>query len=362
MQTIRVAFRLDSGADIGFGHAKRCILLADAFAAAGCEVRFVCATAAGSYFNLDEGRRHEVIWIDRKASAKTGSSPGFVDARQTCQALTAAGFAPDIIVVDHYELDAEWEQEVGSLARKVVALEDYPKRLHAADFIIAYSRNLVREPIFTPGKPVTFLDGPRHLLVADDYPRAQPVRMRDSALDLLVFFGSSDPTREIQKLLACCDDLAGNDRNLLRGMHVVIGACNPETDSIRQAIARLPFCRLSVQLPSLSAALGEADLFLTAGGQSMIEAVAMAKPTIVTGTARNQIELCRELGEVPLMRYLGTHDHVTGPQMMQAIRDMPPFFNDRILPALADQPFATGGPARIAAAILASIRPFATLA
>jgi hypothetical protein len=48
--------------------------------------------------------------------------------------------------------------------------------------------------------------------------------------------------------------------------------------------------------------------------------------------------------------------------MMHAIRDMSRFFNDRILPAMAAQPFATGGPARIAAAILASIRPCATLA
>lgn len=359
MQKVRVAFRLDSGVDAGFGHAKRCIVLADAFAAAGCEVRFVCATSTDSLFNLAECSRHEVIWIDRPAYRDPATSPALADARQTCRALSAAGFVPDIAVMDHYGLDAEWEQEVGLVAKKVVVLEDYPERLHAADFIIAFSRKLVRQPIALSGGPTTFLDGPQHLLLAPDYPVTQPVRMRDSALDLLLFFGSSDPTGEIGKFLACCTDRDCSGQDLLRTVHIVIGACHPGIDAIRQMTARLPFCRLSVQLPSLSAALAEADVVLTAGGQSMIEAAAMAKPTIAIATARNQVELCQELGELPLIRYLGPHNLVTGSQMMQAIREMPQFFNDRILPVRSARPFEMHGPERIVAAILASIRPCA---
>ena len=64
-------------------------------------------------------------------------------------------------------------------------------------------------------------------------------------------------------------------------------------------------------LPSLEPLMREADLVLTAGGNSMVEALALRKPCIVTVTGDNQALVVGELDAEGVIRSLGVHATVT---------------------------------------------------
>jgi spore coat polysaccharide biosynthesis predicted glycosyltransferase SpsG len=107
-----------------------------------------------------------------------------------------------------------------------------------------------------------------------------------------------------------------------------------------------------VQLPSLAGPLAAANVVVTSGGNSMIEAVAMGKPTLVIGTARNQLDLCREFARAPYILFAGEHGDVTGEAIVAALDVLPDRFNREIRPALVAHPVDTNGARRVAAEVL----------
>ncbi len=99
-------FRVDASPSIGSGHVRRCLVLAEALAADGWSVAFACC--AGTKEALPSlargGFAYRVVPAEHK-----GSTPLHNLAADGC----------DLLVVDHYGLDARFEHACRSWAKTI---------------------------------------------------------------------------------------------------------------------------------------------------------------------------------------------------------------------------------------------------
>ena len=155
----RIAIRLDSGAVLGFGHAKRCMTIANAFRDANCDVKFVCRNNPDSYFK-SATHGHDVFWIemdcaDRASHHALNSS----DAESTAEICAKNGYKPDLVILDHYELDIAWEKCIRTRSNKILVIEDFLGRRHSADYVLGSSLKLKNESYFEEPAATAFLLG-----------------------------------------------------------------------------------------------------------------------------------------------------------------------------------------------------------
>jgi spore coat polysaccharide biosynthesis predicted glycosyltransferase SpsG len=126
---------------------------------------------------------------------------------------------------------------------------------------------------------------------------------------LLVSYGGSDLTGETLKALGAIQALRLDEQ--LRGrvgpVDIVIGPTNPKADAIEQTAQVIQDVIVHRAPSSLEPLMRQADLILTVGGNSMVEALTLRKPCIVTVTGDNQASMVRELHAEGVIRSLGRH-------------------------------------------------------
>ena len=152
-----VVFRADAGQQRGSGHVRRCLALAASFRAAGWRTAF--ATEPDS--------------IDTVPELGDGNTTiAFIDgASEPAQQATALADAwpdgVDLLVVDHYGLDAVFERACRPIARRIVGLDDLADRKHDVDVLFdsALGRITANYAALVPtGSRV--LTGPAYALLA----------------------------------------------------------------------------------------------------------------------------------------------------------------------------------------------------
>lgn len=307
---MRVAIRADASVTLGSGHVARCLVLARALRARGASVTFLGQVLPGSM--EDEIRRQGFSSVVLPAGV-----PADEDAAR-CKAALAEDV--DLLVVDHYGLDAVWERAMRSRAQVLLAIDDLADRTHECDVLL--DQNLAADPEGRyrgklPGHCRCLLE-PRHALLGEEFVRLAPqAALRTGALRrILIFFGGGDPDgltgRALAELDAVDPALAGD---------VVIGAANPR----REALAALCAAsggrwRLHVQTGHMAELMAAADLALGAGGFSHWERCAMALPALVVTVADNQVAATRILHERGACQWLGDAATLQGAPFAQAVR------------------------------------------
>ncbi|MGL6148514.1 MAG: hypothetical protein ACRC1V_08620, partial [Plesiomonas sp.] len=122
--------RADASRWIGSGHVMRCLVLADGLTAAGHQVTFICRPQAGDLIDLIAERGHQVICLPVLAAIITPAHnadyaawlqvPWQQDAADVLTCVTHT----DWLVVDHYGINAQWEQQVKQVLNcKLLAID-----------------------------------------------------------------------------------------------------------------------------------------------------------------------------------------------------------------------------------------------
>ena len=155
---MRVIFRCDASISIGSGHVIRCRTLARLLSNYGHEIIFICRSQEGDLINL---LREEFLVIDlQSCDSKISFNPASIssrsqyqswlgcsqldDVRQAIDRLSQHHLdACDLLVIDHYSLDHEWEYEFISSIRPfslssvfILVIDDLADRTHICDFIL----------------------------------------------------------------------------------------------------------------------------------------------------------------------------------------------------------------------------------
>jgi UDP-2,4-diacetamido-2,4,6-trideoxy-beta-L-altropyranose hydrolase len=290
---MRVIVRADASPLIGAGHVMRCLSLAQALAARGAEVAFVCAEVMPAIEKRirEQGHKlfgittsspvHGVGWEDRLLAPEEQLE----DARQT---LAAAGGKADWIIVDHYQLGEAWEAEARKTTKQILAIDDLANRAHDCDLLLdqSFGRSKLDYATLVPARS-RILVGPVYAPLRPEFATARDAalarRGETPARRLLVTLGSTDlggiTRRVVEQVLA-----AGVQLNI----DVVLGAGAASLPAL-EALARVtPRLRVHLDVLDMSPLMTAADLAIGAAGSTTWERCCLGLPTVALILAPNQ--------------------------------------------------------------------------
>lgn len=307
---MRIAFRVDASLQIGTGHVMRCLTLADALREQGALCTFICRPHAGHLLELLAQRGHKSLALSKpQANFNAPADPAHAvwlgaswddDAEQTLLALGQQKV--DWLVVDHYALDARWEEAIRPLAKCIMVIDDLADRPHSCDLLL--DQNLGRKKAdydgLLKGKTTTMV-GPQYALLRPEFValRSQSLARRQSNTHLrrlLVTMGGVDKENATGQVLAALQSC-----NLLADLRVtvVMGPHAPWLAQVQALAAQMPWpTEVLVGVRNMAQLMAESDLAIGAAGSTSWERCCLGLPTIQVVLAQNQEAIAQSLSQV----------------------------------------------------------------
>lgn len=250
----------DGGREGGLGHIARSSALAVALGRLGVDVRCLSLGAEGPL------ERDGVSW---DPVARFSDAP-LADA--------------SVLVLDSYRLGEDEVAELPAALPLVVLQEHLPPPARAALVVSAGA---------DPGEDPRRLTGLEYVCLRPAFWSAPQRDVAERVRHLLVTTGGGDPVPGlgVQLAAAAHDALPEADVTLVRGP---FGAQGPPPPGV--ALLDAP--------ESLHGPLLAADLVVTAGGQTLLEAAALGTPSIAVVAAENQRQQALRLAELGATRVL----------------------------------------------------------
>jgi UDP-2,4-diacetamido-2,4,6-trideoxy-beta-L-altropyranose hydrolase len=262
-----VVFRTGGSKQIGLGHLRRCLSLAEALRRVGTDC----------FFLLDE----DPVCIDQATAAGFEAiriRPGEDLSRTIEQCRKRKARA---IVTDSYALDTAYLAGLREAKAVVAAVDDLADRELPVDLVINGSMD-ADQLAYRAGKTTRFLLGPRYILLRLEFAEEPKRTIAKQVRRVLVTVGGSDPDQLTPKLVRWAADTLQD-----ASVDVVIG---PMFDN-----QNLPSADLTPEAAAVysnpqnirSIMLG-ADMALCSGGQTTYELAASGTPAIAVLIAANQ--------------------------------------------------------------------------
>jgi UDP-2,4-diacetamido-2,4,6-trideoxy-beta-L-altropyranose hydrolase len=323
---VLVAFRADASVQIGTGHIMRCLALAGELTRQGHECRFICRKNQGHLSDLIASKGYELIMLPAPCTAEVNSSnnwnntyagwlgvPWQQDAKETLKVLEA--MAADWLVVDHYALDARWEQQVAKTVSWVMVIDDLADRQHECALLL--DQNLGRVVSDYAGlvlEDCLRLIGPEYALLRPDFAPLRDFslkrRERPELKRILIALGGVDRTNVTGQVLEALVETALPGETQL---DIIMGASAPYLDEVRQQAAKLPFmATVNVNVGDMAERMCLADLSIGAAGGTSWERCCLGLPAVLVILADNQVPGAKALEAV------GAALTVTNPEAVQA--------------------------------------------
>ncbi len=291
-------FRFDASASIGGGHAMRCLTLADALDGAGWQCRFAVGPETPSTASGLSEHEGNILVLKGGAETKPDVIGSWLDGK--C----------DLMVVDHYGLDAGFEKACRSFAGRILAIDDLADRPHDCDFIL--DQTFRRESdsyagLVPPGCRV--MAGSEYALLRPDFAarRAESLAQREGVAALgriLVGFGATDPDNMTTLAL---EGIA--ESRLDVHVEVVIGSSAPHLEAVLENAGSAPqeVSILAGATPSeVADAMVRADLAIGAtGSTSTWERCCLGLPGLVIVCADNQLLIAEGIAQAVAVEIIG---------------------------------------------------------
>lgn len=313
---MRVAFRADASLAIGTGHVMRCLTLADALRKWGAECIFLSRDHSANLHEVVKARGHSILslgGIDDEAS-QDSSTIGYahwlgVDLQRDIDDTRSklADLHMDWLVVDHYALDAQWEESIRPFCKRIMVIDDLADRNHSADLLLDQNLGAVatQYEARVPKKCLLML-GPRYALLRQEF-----VDLRDDSLfrrsegklhKLLITMGGvdrEDVTSSVLDALERCELSKGFT------VTVVMGPKAPWRDKVMARAERLPFPTVVLgNSHNMGALMCDADLAIGSAGSTAWERCCLGLPSLQIVLAENQRRIANALSKAGAAYFL----------------------------------------------------------
>lgn len=310
MSAPKILFRADASLEIGTGHVMRGLTLANALARQGYDCHFITRRCAGDMGQAIEAQGHRLHYLHGTGAPDYGPHPappphaywlgGSWQADAEATACLLASLAPDWLVLDHYALDAAWEQAALPLGTRLFVIDDLADRPHIADVLL--DQNLGRKAADYAGrvpKGCRLLIGPEYALLRPAFSqlRAGSLARRSppKLAHILVTMGGVDKDDTTSGVLEVLARAA-----LPEGAHitVVMGAQAPALAAVQQRAAGMAVpTRVLVNIDNMAEVMASADLAIGAAGSTSWERCCLGLPTLMLTLADNQAALAEALAK-----------------------------------------------------------------
>ena len=307
---LRVAFRVDSGTEIGTGHLMRCLTLAIALRESGAQCLFLCRSHPGHLIDLVGELGFSVFELPSISNSHQCEASGAdsvalpthaqwlgtswsKDARDCAHALAGSSNEGPIdwLVVDHYALDARWERAMHGSCNRLMVIDDLADRFHDCDLLLDQNLGSERSDYLQLIPAGTqMLLGPRYALLRAefaDYRRMSLARRKSPKLErLLVAMGGADRHNHTTEILRILEE---SPLPREAKVTVVMGERAPWLEDVRSQAAKACYeTEVLVGVREMARQMAESDLAIGAGGTTTWERCCLGLPTIQISIAANQ--------------------------------------------------------------------------
>lgn len=315
---MNIFIRTDASIQIGSGHVMRCLTLAKQLQKNNVVVKFVCRRIEGNMIDYIINQGFDVFTLKEVNAISHWDwtkEHWLEDAKETISAIQLEQGIVDMLIVDHYSIDIEWEQKLRPFIKKVMVIDDVADRKHDCDLLLDqnYYLNMEHRYKNLVSKDCIQLLGPNNVLLREEFLEIDPSNIKKSVgiKNILVFFGSVDATGETLKTLYALENL--EIKSIV--INVVIGHKNPFKSQIKDFCERYDNFFLHCQISYMAELMSDADLAIGAGGAASWERMYLKLPAIVIIVANNQKELTDLLAERKMIFLLGIHTEVNDLQI-----------------------------------------------
>jgi UDP-2,4-diacetamido-2,4,6-trideoxy-beta-L-altropyranose hydrolase len=330
---LNLLIRVDANAEIGVGHAMRCLALGEACLMAGGRVDFVSAFPTPA---LERRARERGIGF-QCLSTVPGSED---DARQLIK--LAQQRSNPVVVIDGYVFGYPYQDAVKGAGLRLLCIDDYGHAdRYRADIIL--NQNLwAAEQMYQRREPGTqLLLGSKYVLLRREFLNGS-LRQRDipaAAAKILVTMGGGDAHNVSLKIIEALAVLGMEGMTAI----VVAGPSNPHVARLRSVIdgLHLPI-KLLDDTDSMAELMVWADLAVAAAGSTCWELAVMGVPTLAVVTAENQQPCAEALGRMGIVRSLGSYQTLDVARVAHAIGALVGSFEERSSMSLKSRELVDG--------------------
>lgn len=300
-----VCFRVDAGISMGNGHLMRCITLAHALAKQGFHCQFICRPLPEKLLQ----------WLQAQYPVQQ-LAPDIIEQFSDARACVALLNLPvDLLVVDHYQLAAPFEQSLRSRCRFIMVIDDLANRQHDCDLLLdqnMYPDQHTRYLQRVPDHCCTLL-GPGFALLRDEFYQSRPAANRNR---LLINFGATDPDNLTMLAISALELLKFE----CPPTDIVVGATNPWQAEIAHAVRLLPNVQLHIECAYMATLMQSARLMLGSGGATHWERCYCALPALVVTVAENQLATTVYLAKLGACVWLGQASDMSASYFAERLR------------------------------------------
>lgn len=277
--TAIAVFRVDASIEIGAGHIMRCLTLADGLKKRGYTCSFVVSPSTIKVLRLLKKIEHQVIELSENSQKENSQEIIKKQWPNGC----------DLLVVDHYQLDIDYEIHFDKWAKTILVIDDLASRKHTADILLDQNMRVSGNDYDgLINKNCRVLIGPEYALLRPQFClMRQDLNKTDSVSGLnriLVSLGATDPkglSVAISKNILQILDKVSVD--------VVISSTSPQYEELKKLHDvyknRL---NLKVDVNDMASLIYNADLSIGAPGVTAWERCSLGLPTLLLVTAENQ--------------------------------------------------------------------------
>lgn len=321
---MKVVFRTDASLHIGTGHVMRCLTLADALAARGAHCQFICRAHEGNLIDYIRQRGFQVHALPLLPANASAADPaptrpvnnepahshwlGATQAQdaQTCAPILATQ-QPDWLIVDHYALDACWEQALAPHYRQLMVIDDLADRPHACDLLLdqTFGRDAADYRPLVPAQ-CQLLCGSSYALLRPEFAALRPYslqrRTQPQLRNLLISMGGVDKDNVTSKILIA---LRASPLPTDCQITVVMGTTAPWLAQVQQLAQDMPWpTQVLVGVSNMAQLMADSDLAIGAAGATSWERCCLGLPTIMLALADNQRKIAKVLSETGVAHFL----------------------------------------------------------
>jgi UDP-2,4-diacetamido-2,4,6-trideoxy-beta-L-altropyranose hydrolase len=195
----------------------------------------------------------------------------------------------DVLIVDHYGLDAAFETDCRGWARRILVIDDLADRRHDCDMLVDQTPK--REISAYRGLVPTgcrILAGPNYALLHPNFARLREPR-RPTARRVergLISLGATDP----DDMTSIAIEAFQCSRLALR-LDIILGAGAPYIERVTRAAANFANGKATVhvEVNDPASIVRHADIAIGAGGVSSLERCCLGIPSLLVSLADNQM-------------------------------------------------------------------------
>ena len=313
MKIKNLVFRVDSGEGIGWGHTMRCFSLAQIFKEKNMQISFITRKIPNniSYFLKENGIN--VYYLNgEKYSWKN-------DAIQTKKIIENFDEV-DWLIVDNYKLDFKWEKFLKPFVKKLMVIDDMTLRTHDCSLLL--DQNYYEKPKnmyknFVP-KKCKMLIGPKFALLRSEfYQERKKLKEKNRQMKrIFISFGGSESS-EIMKIIDVVKELDHSKINV-----DLLLTESSKYLKIKNLFSKFTNITIHHQNFSVVKLMKNADLAIGAGGSSTWERCCLGLPSIVTVSAKNQLQLTKEIEKKGCIINLGISKKITSDDYLNIINNL----------------------------------------